>query len=172
MKKVFLKKIGYVSICCFVHERQGIFAVFFRCLVQGGNRGFLQYSWKGLETNRGLRGCFLLPGGFLQCSLDALYRGAIEDFCSVFTYSWEGSARVIFAAWWWQRCVSKSSVLFMAFFAVFFGCPVQEHLCILQGSFDLPWNDSGKIVVFAGVFLQCSLDALCRGATRHFCRGL
>ena len=42
VKKVFLKKIGYVSICCFVHEPQGIFAVFFRCPVQGGNRGFLQ----------------------------------------------------------------------------------------------------------------------------------
>ena len=27
---------------------------------------------------------------FLQCSLDALYRGATEDFCGVFRYSWEG----------------------------------------------------------------------------------
>ena len=28
---------------------------------------------------------------------------------------------------------------------------------------------SQKIVVCAGVFLQCSLDALYRGATGHFC---
>ena len=27
---------------------------------------------------------------FWQCSLDALYRGATEDFCSAFSYSWEG----------------------------------------------------------------------------------
>ena len=46
------------------------------------------------------------------------------------------------------------------------------YLCILQGSFDIPLNDSGKIMVCAGIFWQCSLDALCRGATRHFCRGL
>ena len=50
--------------------------------------------------------------------------------------------------------------------------PCTGVLCILQGSFDIPGSDSGKIVVCAGVFLQCSLDALYRGATRHFCRGL
>ena len=69
---------------------------------------------------------------FLQCSLDALYRGATEDFCSVFRYSWEGfetnrglrgcfllpggdkgvSPRVLFCSW--------------RFLAVFLGCPVQE----------------------------------------------
>ena len=77
MKKVFLKKIGYVSICCFVHGPQGIFAVFFRCPAQGGNRGFLQcifrHSWEGFETDRGLRGCFLLPGGEKGVSLKVLF---------------------------------------------------------------------------------------------------
>ena len=33
---------------------------------------------------------YMSHGAFLQCSLDALYRGATEDFCSVFRYSWEG----------------------------------------------------------------------------------
>ena len=27
---------------------------------------------------------------FWQCFLDALYRGATEDFCGAFSYSWEG----------------------------------------------------------------------------------
>ena len=130
---MFLKKIGYVSICCFVHEPQGIFAVFFRCPIQGGNRGFLQwiflggirdkswsarvffaalerifavsldnYSWEGFETNRGLRGCFLMPGGdkgvslkvlfcywrFLQFFLDALYRSTVY-FAGFFRHSWK-----------------------------------------------------------------------------------
>ncbi len=45
------------------------------------------------------------------------------------------------------------------------------HFCrVLWISLDV---DSGKIsqeiVVCAGVFLQCSLDALYRGATGHFC---
>ena len=116
---------------------------------------------------------------FLQCSLDALYRGATEDFCSVFRYSWEGfetsrGLRGCFLLPGGDKGVAPK-VLFCSwrFFAVFFlGCPVQEHLCILQGSFNIPSSDSGKIVVCAGVFLQCSLDALYRGATRHFCRGL
>ena len=42
VKEAFTKKNCYVSICCFVHETQGIFAVFFRYPVQGGNRGFLE----------------------------------------------------------------------------------------------------------------------------------
>ena len=36
-------------------------------------------------------------------------------------------------------------------FCSYFGCPVQEHLCISQGSFDILRSDSGKIVVCAGV---------------------
>ena len=48
-------------------------------------------------------GVFCCLVAFLQRSLDALCRGATEDFCSVFRYSWEGfeikwSARVFFAA--------------------------------------------------------------------------
>ena len=57
-------------------------------------------------------------------------------------------------------------------FGQFFWDALYRNLCILQGSFDIPSSDSGRIVVCAGVFLQCSLDALYRGATRHFCRGL
>ena len=114
---------------------------------------------------------------FLQCSLDALYRGATEDLCSVFRYSWEGfetnrGLRGCFLLPGGGKGVSLK-VLFCSwrFFCSFFGWPVQEHLCILQGSFDIPRSDSGKIVVCAGVFLQCSLDALYRLATRHFCAG-
>ena len=36
-------------------------------------------------------------------------------------------------------------------FCSYFGCPVQEHLCISQGSFAILRSDSGKIVVCAGV---------------------
>ena len=73
---MFLKNIGYVSICCFVHEPQGIFAIFFRCLVQGATEDFcsvFRYSWEGFETNRDLRGCFLLPGGDKGVSLKVLF---------------------------------------------------------------------------------------------------
>ena len=38
------QKFCYVRIFCLVYEPQGIFAVFFRCPVEGGNRGFLQCS--------------------------------------------------------------------------------------------------------------------------------
>ena len=95
MKKVFLKKIGYVSIIyfCLAHEPQGIFAVFFRCLVQGATEDFcsvLIYSWGGFEKNRGLRGCFLLPVGekgvslkILFCSYIFLRAGPTWHSCSV-----------------------------------------------------------------------------------------
>ena len=36
-------------------------------------------------------------------------------------------------------------------FCSYFGCHVQEHLCILQGSFDILRSDAGKIVACAGV---------------------
>ena len=39
-EKVFLKKICCVSICCFVHEPQGILAAFFQCFVQGATKDF------------------------------------------------------------------------------------------------------------------------------------
>ena len=41
-------------------------------------------------------------------------------------------------------------VLFCSYF-IYFGCPVQEHMCISQGAFDILRSDSGKIVVCAGV---------------------
>ena len=72
----------------------------------------------------------------VQPSLDALYRGATEDFCSV------------------RVCVSKSSVLLNAFFACFFWMPCTGDLVYIfcRVFSDLPWSDSGKIVVWPPCF--------------------
>ena len=98
-EKGVLKKICYVSICCFVHEPEGILQCSLDALYRGATEDFcsvFRYSWEGFETNRGLRGCFLLPGGdkgvslkvlfcswrFLQLFLDALCRSTCV-FCRV-----------------------------------------------------------------------------------------
>ena len=89
---------------------------------------------------------------FLQCSLDALYRGATQDFCSVFRYSWEGfetnrGLRGCFLLPGGDKGVSPK-VLFCSwrFLAFFFGMPC-----------------AGAPVYFAGffsIFLQVILEKL------------
>ena len=54
---------------------------------------------------------------FLHCSLDALYRGATEDFCNVFRHSWEGFET--------NRGLRGRFLLPGGIFVVFFRCPVQ-----------------------------------------------
>ena len=71
----------------------------------------------------------------VQPSLDALYRGATEDFCSV------------------RVCVSKSSVLLNAFFACFFWMPCTGDLCIYFAGFFRPslkwfWKNRGMAPCF------------------------
>ena len=74
-------------------------------LYRGATEDFwsvFKYSREGFETNRGLRGCFLLPGGdkgvFLKvlfCSWRFLqffwmpYTGAPLYFAGLFRYSWK-----------------------------------------------------------------------------------
>ena len=48
----------------------------FGALYRGGNKGFCSVfsnSWQGFETNRGLRWCFLLPGGDKGVSVKVLF---------------------------------------------------------------------------------------------------
>ena len=90
-EKVFFKKIGYVNICCLVHEPQrvffsvqeqhGIFAVFFRCTVQEHPCIFAGFFSIFLDVGSGK--IVVCAGVFLQCSCDALYRGATGHFCRV-----------------------------------------------------------------------------------------
>ncbi len=99
IKRWFSKKsamLVYVALCMSHRE-------FLQCSLDALYRGATQdfcsvfrYSWEGFETNRGLRGCFLLPGGdkgvslralfcswrFLQLFFDALYRSTCV-FCRV-----------------------------------------------------------------------------------------
>ena len=91
-----------------------------------------------------------------------------------------------------KRCSSKKSAMLIYFascmsHSVYFS-PCRRNMAFLQCSLDALCRStraflqvffsifldvgSGKIVVCAGVFLQCSCDALYRGATGHFCRVL
>ena len=67
-EKVFFKKIGYVNIFCLVHEPQRVFFS-----VQEEHGIFAVGSGK----------IVVCAGVFLQCSCDALYRGATGHFCRV-----------------------------------------------------------------------------------------
>ena len=134
-------RLGVVSPCERSENRGGVgergWAILARCLeVRIPSGPLLGRAWYRVFVS-----CWLLVKKvfshrvLVQPSLDALYRGATEDVCSV------------------RVCVSKSSVLLNAFFACFFWMPCTGDLCIYFAGFFRPslkwfWKNRGMAPCF------------------------